>query len=309
MSPIPRIWALMTLLAVIVSCSADPPGTTTASPATTSMPIAETTMTSTTVPPVSTTGTDRASRFVVIGDFGGGSEAEYEVAAAIESLASEEPIDGLITTGDNFYTDDIERIWTIPYGWLGKTGIPIYAAWGNHDLVSARRQALVQQHLRPPGRWYARQLHPGTLLVLDSNDLGNAEQTTWLSQALQDAASPVIVVSHHPAFSCGLHGNTAAIVEQWVPLIEDHDVPLVLSGHDHDYQRFEEDGVTYVVTGGGGQAIRPSGSCSSSTPARIESDNEHHHFLVLEVSPEEVRVTALTPEGSILDSFAIPTPR
>ena len=47
--------------------------------------------------------------------------------------------------------------------------------------------------------------------------------------------------------------------EAWSPLFAEFDVPLVLAGHDHDYQRSRpQDGVTYVVSGGGAK-LRPTG--------------------------------------------------
>jgi 3',5'-cyclic AMP phosphodiesterase CpdA len=243
----------------------------------------------------------------VIGDFGGGSESEYQVAAAIEALSERQPIDGLITTGDNFYSDDVERVWSVPYGWLAEERIPVFATWGNHDLQSPARQRLVEEYLKPPGRWYSTDLGQGTLLVLDSNDVNDAEQLEWLSRALVDAVPPIVVAFHHPAFSCGLHGSSPSVVESWVPFFEEHEVSLVLNGHDHDYQRFENNGVTYVVTGGGGQPIRPSGSCAESMPPRIVADNEHNHFLLLEVDTNGIVGLATTAAGTIIDSFAVVT--
>jgi hypothetical protein len=43
-------------------------------------------------------------------------------------------------------------------------------------------------------------------------------------------------------------------------VLEKHHVPLVLAGHDHDYERFyPQNGTTYVVTGGGGRGVRAMG--------------------------------------------------
>jgi hypothetical protein len=77
-----------------------------------------------------------ASSFVVIGDFGSGSEAELEVAATIESLVSGQPIEGLVTMGDNFYSDDIEAIWVTPYGW-GQAGILILEVGTDRIVATA----------------------------------------------------------------------------------------------------------------------------------------------------------------------------
>jgi acid phosphatase len=246
-----------------------------------------------------------AATYVVMGDFGSGSDAEYEIAAAIQAMAEDEPIAALITTGDNFYNDDVELIWSVPYGWLEEEGVPVQAAWGNHDLETPTRERLVEKHLSPPGRWYQADLGEGTLLILDSNDVGDVEQTEWLSRALANADSPIVVAFHHPVFSCGSHGNSPSIIQSWAPLLLRHDVALVLNGHEHAYQRFERDGVTYVVTGGGGQPIQPAQSCSESTPSQMAADHENNHFLVLQASEDEIVGTAMTANGNVIDSFVI----
>ena len=44
-------------------------------------------------------------------------------------------------------------------------------------------------------------------------------------------------------------------VELLEPILDRHDVQLVLAGHDHNYQRHEKNGVVYIVTGGGGAPL------------------------------------------------------
>ena len=42
------------------------------------------------------------------------------------------------------------------------------------------------------------------------------------------------------------------------PIFEKHDVDLVIAGHDHHYERTKrQNGVEYIVTGGGGAATYP----------------------------------------------------
>ena len=90
--------------------------------ATTTAPASTTTDAANTTTSVSTA---EAVRVAVIGDFGTGSSEQYEVAALIEAMAADDPIAGLVTTGDNFYRDEIDLIWLDPYGWLDETGVPI----------------------------------------------------------------------------------------------------------------------------------------------------------------------------------------
>jgi Icc-related predicted phosphoesterase len=245
------------------------------------------------------------ANIVVIGDFGSATTSEYQVADSIIELAEVLPLTAFVTTGDNFYSDDIKDIWLAPYGWLEGTDIEILASWGNHDIETETRQRLVTEYLRAPGRAYSVSFGSVLLIVLDSNQVGNESQTRWLEAELEASSGLSIVVFHHPAFSCGYHGTTEAVVESWVPLFEEHRVDLVLNGHDHDYQRFERAGVTYVVTGGGGRALRPLRQCPTGTPEPLASTDQHHHFVVLNLSEDGISGRTLSADGTEIDAFVI----
>ena len=72
-----------------------------------------------------------------------------------------------------------------------------------------------------------------------------------------------------------------------MPLFESYGVQLVLSGHDHNYQRFAaQNGVTYVVHGGrgcrAGSALSGCAGCSEpSYPIRGDAGRRsaEHGFL------------------------------
>lgn len=245
------------------------------------------------------------ANIVVVGDFGSATESEYEVADSIKDLAKVLPLTAFVTTGDNFYSDDIEDIWLAPYGWLEGTDTELLASWGNHDIESESRQRLVTEYLGAPGRAYSVSFGSVLLIVLDSNDVGNESQRRWLVSELEGSGGLSIVVFHHPAFSCGYHGTTEVVVESWVPLFEEHGVDLVLNGHDHDYQRFEREGVTYVVTGGGGRALRPLRQCPTGTPEPLVSTDQHHHYVVLTLSADGISGRTVAADGTEIDAFMI----
>lgn len=247
-----------------------------------------------------------AARILVIGDFGDGSPEEYRVATAMEAIAADETVTALVTTGDNLYTDDYEAAWTVPFGWVDRAEIPVYAAWGNHDIQSSGRRSAVIAALNPPARWYSLAIGGATLIVLDANDPSDRRQLEWLTALLGDLGEgPAVVAFHQPAFSCGRHGSTAAVQERWVPLFRRSGVDLVVNGHDHDYQRFEVDGVTYVVSGGGGRSLYPTDSCPNGTPNPLAVDDANFHFVVLDVDSDSIRGSAVSDQGEVLDSFEI----
>ena len=130
----------------------------------------------------------------------------------------------------------------------------------------------------------------------------------WLEETLAASDGLVIVAFHHPPFACGFHGSTGSVIETWVPLFEQYGVDLVLNGHEHSYERFGIAGVTYIVTGGAGQGLRPFKTCPAGTPGSIQRDAEHHHYVLLEIGAEGIEATAIAVGGTIIDRTVITDP-
>ena len=114
-----------------------------------------------------------------------------------------------------------------------------------------------------------------------------------------------MVVFHHAAWSCSRHDSNEQVRRSWVPVLEDHRVPLVLNGHDHNYQRFvSAGGVTYVVTGGGGRALYPVDGCAAGAPERVAA-HVRHHFTAVEVRDGSLAVTVVADDDTVLDRAVI----
>jgi Icc-related predicted phosphoesterase len=245
------------------------------------------------------------AEMIVIGDFGSGSDAQYAVAESIQRVVAEADVELFLTTGDNFYNDDLDRIWNKPYGWLDDENIRIAAAWGNHDRESDTREDLVEEALSPPGAYYSMEMGEGKLIVLDSNNVSDPDQTTWLRDQLEGAGSPAIVVFHHPPYTCGVYGTEDVVNDAWLPIIEEFDVPLVLNGHEHHYERLKVEGTTYVVTGGGGQSLRDARGCPEDTPQPLASNYADHHFVTMSIGNGAISAEVIAADGSIIDTFEI----
>jgi len=105
---------------------------------------------------------------------------------------------------------------------------------------------------------------------------------------------------HHPPYSAGYQGSALDIRAAYAPIFERHGVQLVLSGHDHDYQRSEViGGVTYVVSGGGAGTRRTS---SDWFTARSFS---WHHFLDVAVFPDALVVRAVNQDQRVADEAIV----
>ena len=75
------------------------------------------------------------------------------------------------------------------------------------------------------------------IVALNSNREIEA-QTKWLKKVLSRNPNRWTVLTfHHPIFSSGDGRDNTRNRDSWKPIIEKHDVDLVLQGHDHTYAR------------------------------------------------------------------------
>jgi hypothetical protein len=243
-------------------------------------------------------------RLAVLGDVGDGDLNEWSTAELVTQAASAQPFDGLVLLGDNAYPhgDPARLDATVfePFVTILEGTTALLPVLGNHDVERGHAAGQVEA-LGMPGRWYATEMGPMLLIALDSNLVRDPEQLRWLEATLAGNDTPwVIVAMHHPAYSAGYHGSTAEVQEAWVPIFENYGVDLVLAAHDHDYQRMRPiNGVTYIVSGGGGAEIRPTG----------RSDHTAHsasvrHFLDVAIWDDRLEITAIGEDGAF-DQIAI----
>jgi 3',5'-cyclic AMP phosphodiesterase CpdA len=253
----------------------------------------------------------RSFQFVVIGDFGSGTAAEYQVAAAIRDWAGEHPLDAVVTTGDNVYEDGdpgrFDETWLRPYGWVGRRGLEVIAALGNHDVRTAEGVP-VMHLLGMPASWYAVELGPVDLVVLDGNRPDDESQRRFLGGVLgASRTSWQVVVVHQPPYSCGDEHGSSEEVQGLVPALRSGGADLVLSGHDHTYQRFPPiEGITFVVSGGGGAQLHGLAPCPPGTPRPAAAFADSHHFLYGVATEERLRISAVrVPGSSVADGVTL----
>ena len=240
----------------------------------------------------------------VVGDFGYGQSDESEVAAAIEAWVGAHPnTAALVTSGDNFYTGDVEAAWSEPYGWVAGRGLAVWPVPGNHDIESAGQwQASVFAFGGFP-IWRTETVGSLTLVLLDSNQIESTQQLAWLEATVAGLGSrPWIAVFHHPWRSCGPHGSAVAVEARWGGPLSG--ARLVLNGHDHNYQRFETERGWSIVTGGGGRSVYAVGECPPGTSPPVAAV-EAFHFLGIVGDGAGFTVEAIGVDGRVFDSVRV----
>ena len=280
-----------------------------------------------TAPPVGT-GT---VRFVAFGDSGVGSIAQRQVAARLAA----ETFDLAIHSGDVAYgsTEGIGAgdystfdawVFDIYRGWLSTK--PFFPSIGNHDDEFDSARAYRDVFVLPGNgasaaypdhaeRYYSYDYGPVHFVVLDTelafqDPARRAAQLAWLEADLASTSQPWrIAYFHRPPFNAGFqHGPSLDVRDAFVPVFERYGVQLVISGHEHGYQRsvpirqYLAGGppIVYVVTGGGGAPLHPLGSEAWTAAAAAV-----HHYVRVTVGDCSLAGEAVRTDGQVLDSFAV----
>jgi 3',5'-cyclic AMP phosphodiesterase CpdA len=219
----------------------------------------------------------------------------------------------LISTGDIFKTG-VDTLLYMEDFFLGAkdfiANTPIFLAIGNHEYGGDPDATATKKYFAFPGNqtWYQMEYGKVQFLFLDSTkllykwdgterikksteEIANDEQLKWLEKRLIEPKPRWrIVALHHHIFSSGIFGIDHSLVEHLVPLLEKYDVDLVLGGHEHNYERSEKNGITYILTGGGGSYLRPVDV--NKNPYQKSAVAEFHHVRV-KVDKERLFVSTI----------------
>ena len=259
-------------------------------------------------------------RIGVIGDSGYGQSATHDLAQLMAGYR----LDFVLHTGDMAYRADEEAD---PFEAYAKkyfmslapllTTLPVYPVPGNHEYdretywldrpfyFYAFAGVGIQGSANES--WYSFSAAGIQFLMLDSQTFhgvgGRAQQTAWLDQRLAEPGFRFsIPVFHTPPFTSGLHREDGkALAAEWLPRFEAAGVPLVLSGHDHNFERILYNGITYLVSGGGSRTLySESGLVPGSQTFAMQT-----HFVLLEITGDQISVEAINLADEVLDRATI----
>ena len=195
----------------------------------------------------------------------------------VERIGVEHP-DALLLSGDVPYDGSVTNDYSVYHqetsAWREKK-LRVYPALGNHELHGDEIrepknwwQAFPELKGR---RWYSVEMGNAYILSLDSNLslLESSRQHQWLEDQLDHipATTQFVFVSlHHPPVADSIENNNSHDVRPnelaLAQLLEKRAAVspakfIVIAGHIHNYQRFLERGVIYLVSGGGGAKPHP----------------------------------------------------
>jgi tartrate-resistant acid phosphatase type 5 len=257
-------------------------------------------------------------RFAVIGDYGWDNPNEDKVADLVKNWDPS----FVITTGDNNY--DVGSVATIDpnigkyysqfigsyqglYG-PGASQNRFFPSLGNHDWVTAAAQPYLNYFALPGNeRYYDYVKGSVHFFVVDSDPnepsgrSSTSTQAQWLQSNLAASTSQFnVVYFHHSPYSSGSeHGSDPTM--QWP--FKQWGADVVLTGHDHDYERLNVNGLPYFVNGLGGRSIYTFSTPVAGSQARY---NGNYGAQLVTVDASGMRFDFYSIDGVLRDSFTIP---
>ncbi len=313
-------------------------------------------------------GVSEAVRIWTMGDMGTGEVQQNLVRDAYYQYTGNKYTNLMVWLGDDAYPTGTEEEYNsnIFNGHYERilSQTPVFSAIGNHDLFSCNSANQTGPYFdlfnfptngecggipSSTEAYYSFNYSNIHFVGLESNidsfgTVATSNMLNWLESDLQSNTNNwTIVYFHCPPYSKGYHDSDVdsdmTFMRQYVnPILENHKVDLVLSGHDHDYERtslirghfglsntfnstLQIDsgsgappnyyhkippyffGTVYAVVGSGG-GLEPVQS-TWPHPAMYTALDTSYGSLAIDILGDTLNASFITSSGNISDRFSI----
>ncbi|MFH2011026.1 MAG: metallophosphoesterase family protein [bacterium] len=256
-------------------------------------------------------------RFFLFGDTRTHTEEHQSV---IDLMAAEIDADGerafVVHTGDMVNSGGLDANWDdffeIEASLLSRT--PMIPVYGNHEAMLGRTiyEGLMKAPPSTTGgndRWFSVDIGDIHIATLEVYNMTDEPQLEWLEQDLAASAAPFkFVLVHSPLFTFSNHLPNFDLRDELLPILEATGVQLVLSGHNHLYERFFGSGIHFVVSGGGGAPLYGTNDNpeANNTGAVRQAADESLHYVSAELTGTQIQFEAIAvPDATPIDCFVI----
>lgn len=192
---------------------------------------------------------------------------------------------------------------------VGARGIVnrFFPSLGNHDWRAPGAKPYLEYFTLPGNeRYYDFSRGPVQLFALNSDShepdgtTSDSPQGQWLQRQLRaSSACWKLVYFHHPPYSSGTtHGSSVWM--QWP--YRQWGADVVVSGHEHHYERLVVDGLLYLVNGAGGKSLYPFGPPIAGSQVRY---NDDYGALRVEASTSSLTFQFIARTGEVVDSYRL----
>ena len=151
---------------------------------------------------------------------------------------------------------------------------------------------------------FLNSFHHGEIHKITNNQL------KWFENACSENNKRKLVFVHSPAFPTGAHlGHCLDLYpecrDSFWSIVDKYEIKIVFSSHEHNYSRRIISGksnVNQIISGGGGEKLK---SKYHSKNGVIVPPIAIYHFVVVDLNPKSIKVSAINIKGKILDKFII----
>ncbi|MBO9627102.1 MAG: discoidin domain-containing protein [Microbacterium sp.] len=228
-----------------------------------------------------------------------------------------------MTLGDNQYDDahlsDFKNYYDKSWGKFKDKTYPIP---GNHEKYDSNYDESSDtgdekgyrdyfgSRATPQGKmWYSYDYGNWHFIALNSNQFQNSEQMNWLTADLAaNTKQCTVAYFHEPLFTSGEHGNQLKSKPVWTKL-QAAGVELVLSGHDHHYERFNPQtadgtasatGIVEIIGGLGGRDLRDL----NDTPQKnsVKRINDRYGVVQIDFTDTTFTTKFVAVGGQVVDT-------
>jgi predicted MPP superfamily phosphohydrolase len=253
---------------------------------------------------------DGSVKFLIIGDTGTGTDKQKELAAMLLRYHGTFPFDFALMLGDNLYGGekavDYKNKFEDVYRPLLDQKVKFYATLGNHDESNQR----FYEHFNMNGEEYYNFKKGGVSFYSLNSNYMDKKQVKWLEDKLsQDTSDWKIAFFHHPPYSSGgAHGSSTGLREVVEPIFVKYGVNVVLSGHEHFYERVKpQKGIYYFISGAGGKLRE--GDVKARSPLTDKAYDADMSFMLAEVVKDQLHFQVISRTGETVDAGVLQNQR
>jgi 3',5'-cyclic AMP phosphodiesterase CpdA len=246
---------------------------------------------------------DGSVRFAIIGDTGTGTNKQQQLADIMVQYRQAFPFDTVLLLGDNLYGSetpaDYRKKFQDIYQKLLDNKVKFYATLGNHDQPNERFYEFFNMN----GKEYYRFTKGNVAFYSLNSNYMDKKQIKWLEDELaKDTSEWKIAFCHHPPYSSGgKHGSDKQLREVVEPIFVKYGVNVVLTGHDHFYERMKpQKGVYYFVSGAGGKLRE--GDVRNNSPLTEKFFDQDMSFMLAEIVNNQMYFQVISRTGETVDS-------
>lgn len=256
-------------------------------------------------------------KFMIYGDTRMGHAIHDSIATRMIDMANTDPgyqtfaiCNGDIINDGDLESDWDEEVYNQDYPNVRNLfgSIPFLAVRGNHESSGVLFRKYFQFPYEDATYW-SFDYGPVHVAIIDQyvDYQPGSPQHIWLEEDLASSDKQWKIVNfHEPGWSAGgRHENNEDVQNYLQPLFEEYGVALVSSAHNHYYARAEVNHVQHITTAGGGANLMPANPSYPNVLTTVES----HHFCTIEITGDTLELTAIRPDGVIIDQFVIGAPR